>query len=107
MKITTTITYFQKNVHINQLKSNHQCFPWYNSCEIWRKRNSKRKVLYAAKKPIKIWEVNVGNIVVSKLLETKSNSKYEIGIQFDKAIRSSVLTMPKMSGYVLKIRLIN
>ena len=26
---------------------------------------------YAAKKPIKIWDVNVDNIVVSKLVETK------------------------------------
>ena len=39
---------------------------------------------YAAKKPIKIWDVNVDNIVVSKLAETKTNSKYLIGIKFDK-----------------------
>ena len=28
------------------------------------------------KKPIKIWDVNVDNIVISKLVETKNNSKY-------------------------------
>ena len=28
------------------------------------------------KKPIKIWGVNVDNIVISKLVETKNNSKY-------------------------------
>ena len=67
-------------------------------------RNSKRKIaeekFYAAKKPIKIWDVNVDNIVISKLVKTKTNSKYLIGIKFDKAIRPLVLIMPKMSGYV-------
>ena len=27
------------------------------------------------KKPIKIWDVNVDNIVISRLIETKSNSQ--------------------------------
>ena len=48
----------------------------------------------AAKKPIKIWDINVDNIVVSKLVETKTNSKYLIGIKFDKAIKPLVLIMP-------------
>ena len=39
-------------------------------------------------------------IVTSKLIETKTNSKYLIGIKFDKAIRPLVFIMPKMSGYV-------
>ena len=52
------------------------------------------------KKPIKTWNVNVDNVVISKLIETKTNSKYLIGIKFDKAIRPLVLIMPKMSGYV-------
>ena len=52
------------------------------------------------KKTIKIWDVNVDNIVMSKLIKTKANSKYFIGIKFDKAIRTLVLIMPKMSGYV-------
>ena len=51
-------------------------------------------------KPIKIWDVNVDNIGISKLIETKSNCKYLIGIKFDKAIRQVVLIIPKMSGYV-------
>ena len=34
---------------------------------------------YDAKKPIKIWDVNVGNIVISKLVKKKTNSKYLIG----------------------------
>ena len=63
------------------------------------KKNSKRKVL-CCKKPIKIWDVNVDNIVISKLIETKTNSKYLIGIKFDKAMRPLVWIIPKMSGYV-------
>ena len=51
------------------------------------------------KKPIKIWYVNDGNIVISKLVETKTNSKYLIGY-LDKVIRPLVLIMTKMSGYV-------
>ena len=31
------------------------------------------------KKPNKIWDVNVDNIVTSKLVITKTNSKYLIG----------------------------
>ena len=50
---------------------------------------------YASKKPMKIWDVNVDNIVISKLVKNKS-----FGIKFDKAIRPLVLIMPKMSGYV-------
>ena len=57
------------------------------------------KKFYAAKKPIKIWDVNNENIVISKSFESKTNSKYLIAIKFDKTIRSLVLIMPKMSGY--------
>ena len=53
-----------------------------------------KEKFHAAKKPIKIWDVHIDNKVVSKLLEIKTNSK------FDKAIRSLVLIMSKMSGYV-------
>ena len=52
---------------------------------------------YVAKIPIKIWDVD--NIVISKLVKTKTNSKYLIGY-LDKTIRLLVLIMPKMSGYV-------
>ena len=58
-----------------------------------------KEKFYASKKPIKIWDVNVDNIVISKLVKTKTNSKYLIGY-LDKAIRPLVLIMPKMSGYV-------
>ena len=54
---------------------------------------------HAARKPIKIWDVNVDNKVISKLVKTKINSKYLIGY-LDKDIRPLVLMMHKMSGYV-------
>ena len=40
------------------------------------KKKAIKKTYYAAKKPIKIWDVNVDSIVISKLIETKTNSKY-------------------------------
>ena len=52
----------------------------------------------AAKKPIKIWDVNVDNIVISKLL-TKNNSKYLIGY-LDELIRPVAFLLPKIRGYV-------
>ena len=39
-----------------------------------------------AKKPIKIWDVHVNNIVISRLVETKKNSRYLVGY-LDEAIR--------------------
>ena len=69
IKITIIIRYFQKNVQINQLKKNHIFFPTYNNDEILRERNSENKC-YAAKIPMKIWDLNVDNIV-----ETKTNSQ--------------------------------
>ena len=51
-------------------------------------------------KPIKIWNVNVDNIVVLKLVEKKTNSKYLIGIIIHKATKPLVLIMPKMSRCV-------
>ena len=41
---------------------------------------------------MKIWDVHVDNTV-------KTNSKYLIGIKFDKPIRRLALIMPKMSRY--------
>ena len=67
---------------------------------IWIDKNSKKK-FYAGKKPIKIWDVNVKNIVIPKLVKIKPNSKYCIGY-LDKAIRSLVLIMPKMIHLKLK-----
>ena len=54
---------------------------------------------YAVKRPIKICDVNVDNIVISKLVKTKTNFNYLIGY-LDKTIRPLVLIMPKMSGYI-------
>ena len=54
---------------------------------------------------MKIWDVNVvDNMVISKLVETKTNSKYLIRRKFDKAIRLLVSIMPKISGYVKKCK---
>ena len=49
---------------------------------------------------IKVGNYNVDNIVYSKLVKTKTNSKYLIGVKLDKVIRPLVLIMPKISGYV-------
>ena len=38
-----------------------------------------KEKFYGGKKPIKIWDVNVDNIVISKFVKTKANSKYLIG----------------------------
>ena len=66
----------------------------------FREKEIGKEKFYASKKPKKIWDVYVDNIVVSKLVEIETNSKYLIGMKFDKAIRLLVLIMPKMSGYV-------
>ena len=55
-----------------------------------------KEKFFAAKKPINIWDVNVDNIVISKLFKTKTNSKYSIGY-LGKVIRPLVLILPKMS----------
>ena len=65
-----------------------------------------KQKFYAAKKLIKIWDVNVDDIVISKLIETKTYSKYLIGY-LNKVIRSFVLIMPKMSGYVKTFKVKN
>ena len=55
-----------------------------------------KEEFYVAKKLINAWDVNVDNIVISKLAETK---KYFIGY-LDDLIRPLVLILPKMSGYI-------
>ena len=47
---------------------------------------------------MKIWDVNVDNTVISKLV------KYLTGY-LDKAIKPLVLIIPKMSGYVKTLKL--
>ena len=55
------------------------------------------------KKTINILDVDIDNIVISKLVETKTNSKCLIGY-LDKFIRILVLALPKMSGYVMTFK---
>ena len=62
-------------------------------------REIAKETFYAAKRPTKIWDVNVDNTIISKLVKTKTNSKYLIRY-LDKTIRPLVLKMPAMSGYV-------
>ena len=45
-----------------------------------------KEEIYAAKKAIKIWDVNIYDLILSKLVKTKTNSKYLIG-HLDKTIR--------------------
>ena len=67
-------------------------------------KNTERKKIYVVKRPVKICDVHVDNIVISKLVETKTDSKYLNGIKFHKAIRPLVLIMHKMSGFVKKFK---
>ena len=49
--------------------------------------------------PMKIWGVNADNIFISKLIDTKNNSKYLIGY-LDDVLRQLILILPKMSRNV-------
>ena len=69
----------------------------------FREQGIAKEKFYAVKRPIRICDVNVGNIVIWKLVKAKTNSKYLTGY-LDKAIRSLVLIMPKMSGYVKTVK---
>ena len=59
-------------------------------CWVWWDKVSKGRFL---------WFENFDNIVVSKLIITKTNSKYFIGY-LDEFIGPVALTLPRMSGYV-------
>ena len=48
-----------------------------------------QKKNFMVQKNPNIWDVNVNNIVISKLIETKTNSKYLIGY-LDKVIKPLV-----------------
>ena len=61
-------------------------------------RKIAKEKFYVAKKSIKICDVNVDNVVISKLVKTKTNSKCLIKY-LDKAF-DNVLIMSKISGYV-------
>ena len=58
-----------------------------------------KEELWGAKKPIRIWDVDLDKLVISKLVKTYKSSNYFIGY-LDKVIRPLVLILPKMSGYV-------
>ena len=51
------------------------------------------------KKAIKIWDINVNNVVTSKLVLKKNNCKYLVGY-LDKVLRLIVLILSIMRGYV-------
>ena len=53
---------------------------------------------YSTKEPIKMWDVNVDNIFISKLVETKNNYKY-LTRYLDQVIRPLVWILPKMSEH--------
>ena len=62
-------------------------------------REISKERFYAARRPIRIWDVNVDDIVISKLVKAKINFKYLI-VYLDKVVSPLVLIMPKISGYV-------
>ena len=57
-----------------------------------------KEQFYAANKPIQIWNINVDNIVTSRLVKAKNTSKYLIGY-LDEDKRPLVLIVPKMTAY--------
>ena len=68
---------------------------------MWRFGETKvvKETFFSAKKPINIWDVNVDNIVIWKLVEIKINCKNLAGY-LSKVIRPLVFVLLKMSGYV-------
>ena len=90
---------FSENGHINYLKNNYKHFVCSMLMVKVGKTEVAKETFYAAKKPIKSWDDNFDNIVISKLVQTKINSNYLIGY-VNKAIRPLVLIIPKTSGYV-------
>ena len=78
-----------------------------NNCKIMMLRFGKIKLekeeFHGAKKTAKMWDVNVNNTVISKLVEAKNNSKYLIEY-LDDIIRSLVLMLSKISGYVKRFK---
>ena len=56
------------------------------------------------KNPIKLWDVDVDNIVVSNFVKAKTNSKYLIRINLDKGIVQLILIMHKVNEYIRIIK---
>ena len=66
IKITIAIIYSQKDVSINLLKNNDKNM--FDSIIMLRSGVTKvpKEKIYAAKKPMDIWDINIDNIVISK-----------------------------------------
>ena len=62
-----------------------------------------KEKFYVAKNLINTWDVNVENIVFSKLVETRTNSKYLTGY-LGNVIKPLVLILPKISAYVKTLK---
>ena len=62
-----------------------------------------KEEFYDAKQPTQIWVTDVDNIVISKLIETKNNSKYLIGC-LDDVTRPLVLILHLLSEYVKNLK---
>ena len=87
------------SIPMKQIKNNDKNF--FNTIIIIRFNETKvaKEELHCAKKTINTWDVNVNNIVITKLIKIKKNSKNFIWY-LDEVIRPLVLILPKMSGYV-------
>ena len=69
-------------------------FSYCDNAEIWWDKSSKRRILWC-KRIANIWDVDINNIAISKLVERKNNFKYLIGYLY-KVIRPLVLILPKI-----------
>ena len=65
-----------------------------------------KEIFYDAKKLINIRDINANNTVISKLVETRTNSKYLIEY-LDKVIRPLFLILPKQIEYVKTFKIKN
>ena len=74
------------------------CHQFFYSIIILRtgKTKAAKERFCGAKDLIKIWDVDVNTIVISKFVETKNDSNYLIGYL---VIRPLVLVLPKLSQY--------
>ena len=63
------------------------------------KTNAAKEKLYGAEKTVSIRDVNVNNIAISYLIETKNNWKH-LAAYLDEVIKPSILILPEMSGWV-------
>ena len=64
---------------MNYLKNNRSFFDSIIILRFGETKIATKEKFYAAKKSIKIWEVNIDNLIISKLVKTKIYSKYLIG----------------------------